>query len=127
MTTLALNDTQRSALAEWAGAQPDIIRMWVIGSRATGHARPDSDLDLTVDLHLGPGDSNELVVLIASRNEWAAQLTSLMGLTVKDIQLENDPEDPCFGAGFSARVYAVGSSDRVSANPTIHRKETSPL
>lgn len=99
MTTLALNDAQRFTLAEWAGAQRDIIRMWVIGSRATGCARPDSDLDLTVELQLGPGDSNELVVLIASRNEWAAQLTSLMGLIVKDIQLENDPEDPCFGLG----------------------------
>lgn len=91
MTTLALNDSQRSNLAEWAGAQSDIIRMWVIGGRATGCARPDSDLDLTVELELGPGDSNELVVLIASRNEWAAQLTSLMGIIVKDIQLGNHP------------------------------------
>lgn len=99
MTTLALNDAKRSALAEWAGAQADIIRMWVIGSRATDRARPDSDLDLTVELQLGPGDSNELVVLINHRGRWATELTSLMGITVKDIQLENDPEDPCFGLG----------------------------
>ena len=99
MTTLALNDAQRFTLAEWAGAQRDIISMWVIGSRATGCARPDSDIDLTVELQLGPGDSNELVVLISSRNKWATQLTNLMGLIVKDIQLENDPEDPCFGLG----------------------------
>ncbi|MEH2494562.1 putative nucleotidyltransferase [Bradyrhizobium sp. AZCC 1678] len=104
MTTLVLNDAKRYALAEWAEARPEIIRLWVIGSRATGRAREDSDLDLTVELQLGPGDSNELVALIASRNEWAAQLTSLMGLIVKDIQLENDPDDPCFGLGRKSGV-----------------------
>lgn len=104
MATLALHDTQSSSLAEWAEAQQDIIRMWVIGSRATGRARPDSDLDLTVELQLGPGDGNELAILIDSRSEWAAELTGLLGLTVKDIQLENDPEDPCFGLGRKSGV-----------------------
>jgi predicted nucleotidyltransferase len=104
MTTLALNDAKRSALAGWAGSQPDIIRMWVIGSRATDRARPDSDLDLTVELQLGPGDSNELVVLINHRDRWATELTCLMGITVKDIQLENDLEDPCFGLGRKSGV-----------------------
>jgi hypothetical protein len=59
---------------------------------------------LTDELKLGPGDSNELAVLIPSRPALRAQPTRLIGIIVKDIQLANAPDEPCFGPGRKSGV-----------------------
>jgi predicted nucleotidyltransferase len=88
-----------SHIREWAESHPEIVEVWIIGSQAKGTATPNSDLDLTVELEPRPGDSGEDVLLVLNRAKWAAELTELLGMRVKDIQGENVPADPCYGEG----------------------------
>jgi uncharacterized protein len=62
------------AIARWAADNPRIRRVWVYGSRANGTPRPDSDLDLAVELE-PVGDSEEtLSVWLAHEGAWHAEL-----------------------------------------------------
>ena len=78
------------ALAEWASRQPEILTLFVFGSRAHGNARPDSDLDLAFVLD----DSHELqlTVLVLNRERWQGELSALTGFVVRDLYLWGDPE-----------------------------------
>ena len=40
-----------TVVATWAEKYPDIRRVWLYGSRVKGTARPDSDLDIAVEIH----------------------------------------------------------------------------
>lgn len=40
-------------LCDWAGTTPEKVALYVFGSRAREAARPDSDLDLTVEVSGG--------------------------------------------------------------------------
>ncbi len=100
-----LTARQLQDLRAWATKHPEIIEIWVIGSRARGSARPDSDLDLTMQLDPSKGyNSNEDAVLIHNRAKWSAELTALLGLPVQDIQAENVPVDACYGEGRRAGI-----------------------
>lgn len=94
-----LTPRQLEDLQAWAARQPEIIEIWVIGSRARGSARPDSDLDLTLELDPSNRYSGEDAVLIHNRAKWRAELTALLGLPVQDLQGENVPVDACYGEG----------------------------
>ena len=43
-------DRFRPAIAQWAASFPAIRRVWLYGSRVKGTERPDSDLDVAVEL-----------------------------------------------------------------------------
>ena len=78
------------ALAEWAASRPEVLALFVFGSRARGDARPDSDLDVAVELD----DSHEsqLTVLVTNRAQWQRELSALTGFVVRDLYLWGDPE-----------------------------------
>lgn len=44
-------DQFRPAIERWAMSFPAIHRVWLYGSRVKGTARPDSDLDVAVEIH----------------------------------------------------------------------------
>jgi predicted nucleotidyltransferase len=88
-TAVDLTPAQLAALLDWAERTPAIRRVLVFGSRAKGTARPDSDLDLAVDLD--PTDGDALAELIVNRGKWREELTRKLGLTVKDIYPAGDP------------------------------------
>lgn len=85
-----------SRLIQWARLHPTIARIWAIGSRAKGTAAPDADLDLALEFDVSV--DNELAELIDYRAAWKRELTNLLTVRVKDIQLANDPEDATYGA-----------------------------
>ena len=75
----------RDILCEWAGATPEIIALYVFGSRARGTARADSDLDLAIEVD---GESfGPLVKFVLKRAGWIDELRALTEITVKDLEL----------------------------------------
>jgi predicted nucleotidyltransferase len=74
-----MNDIENNvadSIAVWAAENPEVRRVWVFGSRAKGTHRPDSDIDIAVELE-PVGDSEEtLVRWIAHSTQWEAQLQS---------------------------------------------------
>jgi predicted nucleotidyltransferase len=73
----------RDILFEWAGATPEIIALYVSGSRARGTARPDSDLDLAIEVD--GGSFGPLAKFV--RVGWIDELRALTGISVKDLEL----------------------------------------
>ena len=66
------------SIARWAVENPEVRRVWVFGSRAKGTHRPDSDIDVAVELE-PVGDSEEtLTRWIARCDLWGSQLQSRM-------------------------------------------------
>ena len=53
-----LNESDRLRIVEWAVKHPEILRIFLYGSRARGDNRPDSDIDLAIQMH-APADPDD--------------------------------------------------------------------
>ncbi len=62
--------------------------MYAFGSRAKGTNRPGSDLDLAFEFV--PEIDCALAELIENRARWGSELTTLLGVRVKDLYLLSD-------------------------------------
>ena len=51
-------DDMAAAVAKWASTQPVVRKVYLFGSRVRGTHRPDSDLDVAVEVFTLPGDSS---------------------------------------------------------------------
>jgi predicted nucleotidyltransferase len=98
-------DELDAILAEWAAKQPEILSLFVFGSRARGDARADSDLDLAFELD--NTREPQLAVLIATRARWQRELAALTGLVVRDLYLWDTPEV----SGPARAIYARVAGD----------------
>lgn len=47
-----LDESDRLRIIEWAKGHPDIIKVWLYGSRARGDNKPDSDIDLAIEMRI---------------------------------------------------------------------------
>lgn len=45
-----LSEADRQRIVEWARRHPKIRQVWLYGSRARGDNRPDSDIDLAIEM-----------------------------------------------------------------------------
>jgi predicted nucleotidyltransferase len=75
----------RERLCDWAGTTPEIVALYVCGSRARGNARPYSDLDLAVEVT--GGSFGPVVKFVLSRVRWIEELRDMTGIPVKDLEL----------------------------------------
>jgi uncharacterized protein len=66
-----------TALKEWARGKPDIQRVWIYGSRLRGTQRPDSDLDLSIEIGPFETDSDMQLRWMDEVKGWRAQLQSI--------------------------------------------------
>ena len=73
----------REALCDWAGTTPEIVALYVCGSRAQGTAGPDLDLAVEVE----GGSFGPVVKFVLSRVRWIGELRSMTGIQVKDFEL----------------------------------------
>lgn len=80
----------RETLRHWASVQPEILGLYVFGSRARGEAKPSSDLDLAVELD--NSRESQLTVLIVNSARWKDELHVATGLVVKDLYLRGDEQ-----------------------------------
>jgi len=60
----------KKRLCNWAGENPNILKVWIYGSRATGNFHEDSDLDVAIEID--PQDGN-----IDAHSYWIAHETEL--------------------------------------------------
>jgi predicted nucleotidyltransferase len=75
----------REVLCEWAGTTPEIVALYVCGSRAQGTGRPAPDLDLAVEVK--GGSFGPVVKFVLNRVRWIEELRSMTGIPVKDLEL----------------------------------------
>ena len=67
-------DDFRNRAAEWAERQPRVRRLWMFGSRAKGNPRPDSDLDIAVEIEPVPDSEETLPYWITCWERWQSEL-----------------------------------------------------
>lgn len=61
-------------LRAWALGRLYVKRMWIYGSRATGTALPQSDLDVAIEIDPVGNDEDSLDSIVSERCHWVAQL-----------------------------------------------------
>lgn len=74
-----LTDYQLRVIRAWAAKNPIIVSVHLFGSRVKGTARPDSDLDVAIDVGL---DEGALQTWIIQKGDWERDLRALTGLLV---------------------------------------------
>jgi predicted nucleotidyltransferase len=86
-------DAWRSALCSWASATNAVRELWLFGSRAKGYARPESDVDLAIELmaaHAG-------TLAVKCLRKWNQQLEAILGrhvsLTIMSPNLSEEVRD----------------------------------
>lgn len=83
-----IQDVSR-ALAAWAKRSPIVNRLWIFGSRARGTERPDSDLDVAIEIDAtvvpGVDESGGWATWSHSKRELVHQLDAMFPF---DVHLE---------------------------------------
>lgn len=78
--SVQLPDEWREAVVAWAQENGNVAELWLFGSRAKGLARPDSDLDLAVQL-MPPNGNHDWAFgnYMALGDRWQADLAAIVG------------------------------------------------
>jgi predicted nucleotidyltransferase len=83
----------QAAVEAWATPRPLVSRVWLFGSRAKGTHRPDSDVDLAIEL-------DPALTRGCAFTSWSFDLEPILAElesavpAVLDLQLYHDPETP---------------------------------
>jgi predicted nucleotidyltransferase len=82
MDTTEIRDT----LSRWAAGKPLVGRLWIFGSRARGDHRPESDIDVAIELDLsaahGVDESGGLATWMSDTKGWDEELEALLPFEV---------------------------------------------
>jgi predicted nucleotidyltransferase len=110
--SLAANDGARldAALGAALGGDPRVAAVLLFGSRATGRARPDSDIDLAVLLAAPPGDPSEI------RRELLERLVGAVATERVDLVLLDEAS-----AALAFQVLKYGRRVLVADPVRLHR------
>jgi predicted nucleotidyltransferase len=89
----------KTHLADWASKNSRIVRLWAFGSRVKGTNKPDSDLDVAVEIRKEPG-TDYIGHFLDHQYPWTAELSASTGLRVHliswrlgDQAVSEDPND----------------------------------
>ena len=90
-----MQDEWLAGLRSWASANGSIRELWLFGSRATGHSRPKSDVDIAVALMPATSGTDwALGNYFALHSDWKQQLEAIVGRHVSlEAILPDTPED----------------------------------
>lgn len=115
-----MTDSERKlvcrVLAEWAHTHPEISRAIVYGSRARGDNRPDSDLDVAVELDGGSQDESLLAIWITSAGQWRDELQPRLSWSL-DLQWHDLAGETPTVSGKLERGHFVAYTRATTATP----------
>ncbi|WP_174425519.1 nucleotidyltransferase family protein [Cupriavidus basilensis] len=101
-----ISEIQR-LVAAWAATQPLVFKAWLFGSRVRGTERPDSDIDIAVEIRTLPGDSDPLVTFMFEADKLSASLQPLLPYHVHLQWYGGPTETPTIHAGLSQSSILV--------------------
>jgi predicted nucleotidyltransferase len=80
LCVMDMQDDWLCGLCSWATGNDNIRELWLFGSRATGHSRSDSDVDIAIALMPAVGNTDwALGSYFALDREWKHQLEAIVG------------------------------------------------
>ena len=84
----------KNILLDWASSKPFIVRLWVFGSRARGTHRPDSDLDVAVQVESRRRHESAYTLFVCEHQSWQADLQSQFTVKIHlcHYDLDCDPD-----------------------------------
>jgi predicted nucleotidyltransferase len=73
----------------WALSWPSVSRVWIFGSRARADHRPDSDLDIAVEVTPSAGDESSDATWMMDSGPHVARLKAALSHLPYEIDVEN--------------------------------------
>lgn len=102
-------------LLTWALGQPLINRLWLFGSRVRGEHRPDSDVDVAIELDMsvakGSDESGGIAAWAFDTEPWMPELELLLSMVV-DLQHYKSGETKIIHAGLEQSSILVYEKSR---------------
>lgn len=90
-----------STLQAWAKTTPEVVNVWIFGSRVRGAHRPDSDVDVAVEHDAGEDFGGR-------QDEWRKLLRPQIGLPL-DLWVYDPKKDPGIrGAVGESSIHIYG-------------------
>jgi predicted nucleotidyltransferase len=102
-------------LSTWAVGKPLVNRLWLFGSRVRGEHRPDSDIDVAIELDMsvakGADESGGFATWAIDTKPWKPELELLLS-TVVDLQRYKSGETRIIQAGLDQASILVYEKSR---------------
>lgn len=109
-------DVVLHCVAKWTTSKPLVKRAYLFGSRARQDYRPDSDLDIAIELDSQTfqcsDESGGLATWMAETNGWAQELSGLTGFQVQLEQFIDEIQTPRIARGL--QESSLMSCDKTS-------------
>lgn len=104
------------AVAKWAATQPLIRKAYLFGSRVRGTHKPNSDLDVAVEIFILPGDEDPLTTWICEAQRLKESIAGVVPVII-DLNWYGGPiETPCVHAGLQeGSIVVFDSANTVSS------------
>ncbi|MDO3515185.1 nucleotidyltransferase domain-containing protein [Ralstonia pseudosolanacearum] len=97
----------RNIVTAWAETQPLVLKVWLFGSRVRRTERPDSDIDIAVEVETRTGDSSAWTTFIFEADGLTASIQSLLPMKVQLEWYGGPVETPTIHAGLQASSMLV--------------------
>lgn len=89
----------RNIIVAWAETQPLLLKVWLFGSRVRGTERPDSDIDIAVEVQTLPGDSSAFTTFMFEKRRLEVAIESILPMSVQLEWYGGPEETPTIHAG----------------------------
>ena len=107
-----------AAIAKWAVFQPVVRKVYLFGSRVRGTHRPDSALDVAVEIVTMPCDEDPLTTWTCEAGRLKASIAGIVPIFI-DLNWYGGAEvTPCVHAGIEASSIVVYDAECSAVGPT---------
>lgn len=113
-------EAMAAAVGEWARSQPLVRRAYIFGSRVKGTNRPDSDLDVAIELLPLSGEEDSGLTWHREAQRLKDSIAQIIPVVIDLNWYGGADETPCVHAGLQAGSRVVYDSD--PTDPTFELK-----